>query len=131
MVIDTSAYIALQKGIKGARQALADVNVIVVPVIVIGELRYGFLNGSMLVKNEEVLQKFLATEEVQTADVILEATPDYAELYWYAKRKGKVLSHNDLWIASIAKQLNLPLLTLDRDFEALRPKLPAGLYLVK
>jgi tRNA(fMet)-specific endonuclease VapC len=45
------------------------------------------------------------------------------------KRRGRVLSQVDLILASLAKEMNLTLLTSDRDFEAL-PELPTENWLV-
>jgi tRNA(fMet)-specific endonuclease VapC len=130
LIIDTSAYSALQQGNADVRSVLTAVDVVIVPVIVVGELRYGFINGSRFDENENTLQRFLATEGVEIADVSLDTTMYYAQLYTHARKNGKVLSANDLWIAALAKQLHMPLLTLDKDFEILRSQLPAGLILV-
>jgi len=130
VIIDTSAYSALQQGNSDVQNTFSGADVIIVPVIVIGELRYGFANGARPDENEAVLQRFLATEGVRLTDVTLDTTKVYAELYMYARKNGKVLSFNDLWIAALAKQLHMPLLTLDKDFEVLRPQLPAGLLLI-
>ena len=130
MVIDTSAYSALKKGSKEVQAVFAGADIIVVPVVVIGELRYGFVNGTQIDQNEETLQRFLATEGIRSADVSMDTTMFYAELYRHAQRNGKALSFNDLWIAALAKQLYMPLLTLDKDFEVLRSQLPAGLRLI-
>jgi tRNA(fMet)-specific endonuclease VapC len=52
----------------------------------------------------------------------------YGELYLTLKRKGRILSQVDLMLAALAKQMNLTLLTTDRDFEAL-PELPTENWL--
>ncbi len=127
MILDTSAYSALQQGNKDVILAISQANQLFVPVVVIGELRYGFVNGTKSQENERVLQKFLATDSVDILDITNDTTPHYAELYKHAKRKGKALSNNDLWIAALARQHDNPLLSLDRDFVVLRELLPAGL----
>src|ERR1700730_16470173 len=43
----------------------------------------------------------------------------YGELFNNLKRRGRVLSQVDIMLASLAKEMNLTLLTTDRDFEAL------------
>jgi tRNA(fMet)-specific endonuclease VapC len=43
----------------------------------------------------------------------------YGELYLDLARRGRILSHVDIVLAALARQLNLILLTTDRDFEAL------------
>lgn len=127
MILDTSAYSALQKGNQAIVAEIAKANQLLLPVIAIGELRYGFANGAKAQENERVLQKFLAIDKVEILDITNATTAHYAELYKYAKQKGKALSHNDLWIAALAKQYRVQLVSLDRDFEALSELLPGGL----
>lgn len=101
------------------------------PVIAVGELRYGFINGSKPKQNEETLQTFLSTDGIETVDVTITTSNYYAKLYMHTKQHGKVLSSNDLWIAALASQLRMQLITTDGDFEAVRSLLPAGLSIVE
>ncbi|SRR5713101_968041 len=43
----------------------------------------------------------------------------YGEIYLDLKQRGKSLSQADIFLAAMAKRMNLTLLTSDRDFEAL------------
>jgi tRNA(fMet)-specific endonuclease VapC len=43
----------------------------------------------------------------------------YGNVYLELRRRGRVLSQVDLLLAALARQMNLTLLTTDRDFEAL------------
>jgi predicted nucleic acid-binding protein len=43
----------------------------------------------------------------------------FGELYTLLRRRGRVLSQVDIMIAALAKQLNLTILTTDRDFDVL------------
>jgi tRNA(fMet)-specific endonuclease VapC len=43
----------------------------------------------------------------------------FGEVYWELKRAGRTLSQVDLMLAAMARQMNVTLLTADRDFEAL------------
>jgi predicted nucleic acid-binding protein len=41
----------------------------------------------------------------------------YVELYVAARKRGRVMSQNDLWIAATAKATDAVLLTIDKDFQ--------------
>ncbi len=86
------------------------------PFVVIGELKYGYLKGSRREHNEQTLEQFLSQPYVRVELARVETAAHYAELYVYAERRGRALSHNDLWIAALAKETGLPLVTLDKDF---------------
>ena len=41
----------------------------------------------------------------------------YVELYVAARKRGRMMSQNDLWIAATAKATDAVLLTVDKDFQ--------------
>jgi predicted nucleic acid-binding protein len=43
----------------------------------------------------------------------------YGAIYLDLRRRGRILSQVDIMLAALCQQLNLTLLTTDRDFEAL------------
>jgi tRNA(fMet)-specific endonuclease VapC len=47
---------------------------------------------------------------------------EFAELDTYAKKKGRGISDNDLWIAACARVADATLITDDKDFEPLADK---------
>ena len=57
--LDTSAYSAFNRGDKRLRKWFTSDNDIIVPIIVIGELRAGFVAGGRRKENEDRLQGFL------------------------------------------------------------------------
>lgn len=116
MIIDTNIYIALYNGEKAAIDALRSTPVIVVPIMAVAELRFGFMYGSRQRENEKKLDMFLAQEKVEIIYPTLQTAQIFGELSVYCRRVGRALSHNDLWIAALAREQNLPLVTRDKDF---------------
>jgi tRNA(fMet)-specific endonuclease VapC len=115
--LDTSAYSAFNRGdkrLKGWFNADTD---IIVPSIVIGELRAGFAAGTKRKENEDLLQRFLDSPNVCVETISDSTTKIYAEVYLRLRNKGKPIGTNDMWIAAIALQLDKELLTLDKGFE--------------
>ncbi len=92
-------------------------DVIFVPSIVVGELVFGYHNGSRTDTNLVQLQAFLNETRVQVVTVDESVARQYGRLRSVQSAKGLTLATNDLWIAAVCLHLQLPLLTTDRDFE--------------
>ncbi len=115
--LDTSAYSAFNRGDKRLRAWFSPNNDIIVPTIVIGELRAGFNAGSKQKENEELLQRFLDSPNVSVQTISDKTTVIYSHIYLSLRKKGKPIGSNDMWIAAIALELDNELLTLDDDFK--------------
>jgi predicted nucleic acid-binding protein len=113
LCIDTNIYSALRRGDKSVVKKISQYERVVIPVVVLGELRAGFLGGSKIAENQQNLTEFLASEFVYVAKVSEATTSIYAELVAELKRKGKPIPTNDIWIAASAIEQRALLLTLD------------------
>ncbi len=116
LCIDTNIYSALRRGDKSVVKKITQYERVVVPVVVLGELRAGFLGGSKIAENQQNLSEFLASDFVYVAKVSEATTNIYAELVAELKRKGKPIPTNDIWIAAITLEQRAVLLTLDAHF---------------
>jgi len=119
-LLDTSAYSAFNRGDARVRTWFSADHTIQVPLIVIGELRAGFAAGSKPRKNEKLLDRFLSTSSVQILALSLKTTEVFASLFLQLRQAGKPTATNDLWIAALALEHNLPILTLDSDFQRIK-----------
>jgi tRNA(fMet)-specific endonuclease VapC len=120
MILDTSAYSAAQRGDDRILERLNAAPHVYVPVIVVAELKAGFACGTRRSANERLLGEFMANPNVSTLH-IGDKTPDYfADIYAELKKAGRPIGHDDVWIAALAREYNQPLLTLDRDFAAVK-----------
>ncbi|HEY4963767.1 MAG TPA: PIN domain-containing protein [Candidatus Saccharimonadales bacterium] len=115
-ILDTSAYSAFNRGDKRLRAWFSSDNDIIVPIIVIGELRAGFVAGTKQKENEELLQRFIDSPNVYVQTVTDKTTVIYSQIYLKLRETGKLIGTNDMWIAAIALELDNELLTLDGDF---------------
>lgn len=94
-------------------------DVVLMPVPVIAELRFGFLHGTKGQKNEATLKRFLDGRRVQLLACDEDTATTYASLKLQLKRQGTPIPINDVWIAALALQHDAALYTRDRDFDHL------------
>jgi tRNA(fMet)-specific endonuclease VapC len=65
----------------------------------------------------KVLSRFLS--RLQIWQLNAETARHYGEIYHHVQRSGRILSQVDMMLAALARQMDLILLTSDRDFEDL------------
>ena len=87
-----------------------------VPVIVLGEFRYGIAASRHRATYEAWLELQLPLFEVLV--VTEETATVYAELRVSLKRSGRPIPANDAWIAALALQHRMPVLSRDEHFDA-------------
>jgi predicted nucleic acid-binding protein len=69
------------------------------------------------------LAQFLSKPSVRVLNVTEETALRYAEVDVYLRKKGRPIPRNDVWIAAVALEHGLQLLTLDDRFREI-PLLP-------
>ncbi|GGG91369.1 nucleic acid-binding protein [Parapedobacter pyrenivorans] len=114
IILDTNIVIELFKGNPDIIKQLGDLPLVKVPSIVLGELLLGAYRSSNPNKHLSQINGFLKKCELigtnaNTADA-------YALVKTDLLNKGKPIPENDIWIAAIAKQYNLTLVTSDAHF---------------
>ncbi|MBI3624483.1 type II toxin-antitoxin system VapC family toxin [Candidatus Saccharibacteria bacterium] len=115
-VLDTSAYSAFNRGDKRLKDFFRSTNQILIPVIVIGELRAGFLLGTKAQENEKLLQKLLDSSNATIVTLTDRTAVLFAVIFQRLRAAGTPINTNDMWIAALALEHDSLLLTLDSDF---------------
>lgn len=113
-LLDTSVIINAFRENNAVSAQLDAVGEIYVPLIVIGELFYGAYKSADPDKHITRMQHFLNNcislhPDAMTADF-------YGTTKAALMKKGKPIPENDIWIAAMARQYNLPLFTTDKHF---------------
>jgi tRNA(fMet)-specific endonuclease VapC len=88
---------------------------IFVPATVVGELMLGAYRAANTQKHLDQVASFLDNCSVLPVDA--ETADVYAKLKAGLMKKGKPIPENDIWIAAVALQHNLPLFTSDAHFK--------------
>jgi predicted nucleic acid-binding protein len=115
LIVDTNGLSAVADGDLAAEPILRRASEIAIPVIVLGEYRYGIRQSRKRVQYERWLAESIPNYRILIVD---ERTPEhYAEVRDELKRNGRPIPANDLWIAALARQHALPLLSRDSHFD--------------
>jgi predicted nucleic acid-binding protein len=115
MIVDTNALSAAADGDPEIIAILARADQMAIPVIVLGEYRYGIAQS----KNRASYERWLIglLQDCFVLDITEPTTQYYTEIILELKRKGKPIPTNDLWIAALCRQHCLPLLSRDLHFD--------------
>lgn len=117
LALDTNAYGALGEGDPRLAQDMRRAEAIGLPIVVLGELWFGFMNGSSLRQNTETLERFLETPRVRILHVGEQTTRLFGEIATLLRRAGIAIQQNDIWIAALCKQHGFALATRDQGFQ--------------
>jgi predicted nucleic acid-binding protein len=116
MILDTNAVSdfadANQSLLDHLQQSADDIHL---PVIVLGEYRYGVKSSRLHAARESWLDELEATAIVLA--VTLETSRIYADIRHELRVAGQPIPENDLWIAALARQHGLAILTNDAHFD--------------
>jgi tRNA(fMet)-specific endonuclease VapC len=115
MILDTSALSAAADDDPAIIAILARAEQVAIPVVVLGEYRYGIAQSRRRAAYENWLAGLL--HDCFVLDINEATTHHYAEIVLELKRIGKPIPTNDLWIAALCRQHSLPLLSRDRHFD--------------
>jgi len=116
VILDTNGLSAVAEGESALEPILRKAAQIAIPVIVLGEYRYGISQSRNRKHYERWLAEYLPTFRI--LDVDERTTLSYSAVRTELKRAGTPIPSNDVWIAALCRQHSLPLLSRDRHFDA-------------
>ncbi len=116
-LLDTNIVIALFANEAGVQQQLATAAEVFVPSIVVGELYYGARKSARVAMNVAPVDAFAASNAILVCDTA--SSQNYGEIKHDLRAKGRPIPENDIWIAAIAKQYDLTLVSRDGHFSAI------------
>jgi tRNA(fMet)-specific endonuclease VapC len=119
VALDTNRYVDLCKGVESTVEALETADIVLLPFVVLAELRAGFLLGRRQVENERALNAFLLKDGVEVLFADDQTTHHYASVYRQLRKQGTPIPTNDMWLAALVLQHNLALHARDKHFEHL------------
>ncbi len=115
MILDTNALLAFVDGDARVGDTLRAQARAAIPVIVLGEFRYGIAQSKRRSSYGAWLDKSLIHFDILS--VTDETAIAYAALRLTLKQAGRPIPANDAWIAALALQHRLPVLSRDAHFD--------------
>lgn len=113
-LLDTVAVIARLNGDLAFISALDPQAVVSIPIIVLGELYAGAENSAHVEANIRSIDELASGAEVLLRDG--STARQYARISQELRTKGRPIPQNDMWIAALAMQHQLALVTRDAHF---------------
>jgi tRNA(fMet)-specific endonuclease VapC len=115
LILDTNGLSAMAEGDPGVALFLQQATEIMLPVIALGEYRYGIRQSRRGARYEQWLIEVLGCCRVLVVDETTATV--YADIRSELRRAGRPIPENDIWIAALARQHSLPLLSRDQHFD--------------
>jgi predicted nucleic acid-binding protein len=116
VALDTNRLTDLFRGDADLANRLGTCDEVWIPLFVLGEIKTGFYGGGKHHQNELLLRKLLEKATVQVLLPGRETAEQYARLFLQLKHAGTPIPNNDLWIAALALEHDLLLITRDPHF---------------
>lgn len=113
-LLDTNIVIALFAQDSAVVEYLDEVEEVFIPSIVLGELYFGARKSRRVEENLARIDEFAVSNVVLACDT--ETARYYGEIKNALREKGRPIPENDVWIAAIALQYDLTLISRDAHF---------------
>jgi tRNA(fMet)-specific endonuclease VapC len=118
LILDTNAISALFTEDRALTSLLGGTDRHHLPTIVIGEYRYGLMRSRDRGALARLLDELIAASIVLPVD--LATTAHYATVRDELRATGTPIPENDVWIAALARQHGLPVVSRDVHFDHVR-----------
>ncbi len=113
-LLDTNIVIALFAGEPSVHDRLAEAELTFLPAMVLGELYYGARKSGHQEANLATVDDLASKSSVLSCDAA--TAKYYGEIKYFLRSKGRPIPENDIWIASLARQYGLTLISRDEHF---------------
>ena len=114
-LLDTNIVIALFAGDRAVETKVRNTADVALAPLIIGELCFGAQKSQKVTENLHRINMFIEQHILFPCD--LETAQWYGIIKDRLRRKGSLIPDNDIWIAAIAMQHELILVTRDSHFE--------------
>jgi tRNA(fMet)-specific endonuclease VapC len=115
VILDTNALSAIADNGLSAVRIFRDADSIELPVIVLGEYRFGIAQSKRRGEYDRWLEEMVIATRILPIDE--ETSSHYAQIRAELKRAGHPIPSNDLWIAALMRQHRLPIMSRDEHFD--------------
>ncbi|MEO8362366.1 MAG: type II toxin-antitoxin system VapC family toxin [Vicinamibacteria bacterium] len=118
IALDTNALSSFAEGDENLGAVLMPFRSLVLPAPVLGEYRYGLLGSRKQSRLSKWLDELLG--EVRVLEIKERTTQVYALVRHQLRTAGTPIPENDVWIAALAIEHGLPLVSRDKHFKVVK-----------
>jgi tRNA(fMet)-specific endonuclease VapC len=115
LILDTNALSAFADGDPRLLKVIEDCAQPAMPVIVLGEYLFGIRQSRYRARYEQWLKTNLPLFDLLPVEA--ETADTYADLRRELKTTGHPIPSNDIWIAALAREHQLPVISRDAHFD--------------
>ncbi len=114
-LLDTNIVIALFAETKSVLEHLVEAEEVFVAAIVLGELQYGAHKSERIAENIAKIDQFAQNAAVLACDA--GTARHYGVIKNHLRAKGRPIPENDIWIAAVAMQHRVTVVSRDPHFK--------------
>ncbi len=115
MILDTNAVSSLLEGDEVLGELLAIARRHHLPLVVVAEYLYGLRNATKGNRLKSLFRKLESESEILIPD--RQTADSYASIRFELKQLGRPIPESDIWIAALARQHNLEVVSQDQHFD--------------
>jgi tRNA(fMet)-specific endonuclease VapC len=115
LILDTNGISAMAEGDPAIKPVLLQASELAIPVVALGEFRYGILQSRERARYERWLAEYL--RQFRLLEIDERTTLSYSNIRLELKKADTPIPSNDVWIAALSRQHSLPVVTRDRHFD--------------
>ncbi len=115
IALDTTVAIKVLNDTDGIGEWIKQFDEILLPIHVVGELRFGAANSQRPAENIARIDALTASSRVLNTTLMTAAV--YAEIRLELNKAGTPIPENDLWIAALCAENSVSLATNDSHFQ--------------
>ena len=115
-LLDTNIVVAFFAADEAVRIKMAELSETYVPVVVVAELYFGAICSRQKDANVRRIDEFISSSSIVSCD--LSTAREYGIVKSELRAAGTPIPENDIWIAAIARQHKMVLVSRDRHFGA-------------
>ncbi len=117
LVLDANALISLFDGDAAVAEAMSRAETVLIPAVVLGEVRLGFDGTRRAQAAETALERLLDRANVEVLPVTEETASFFVTIMRLLKKNGTPIPTDDVWIAAGTLESGGVLFTRDRHFD--------------
>lgn len=114
VLLDTNIVIGLFAKDQAVLARLSKTDSLFIPSIVVGELYFGAYKSAHPDQNVRRVEELVATSAILNCDAV--TAEHYGRIKKALRDKGRPLPENDIWIAALAQQHGLTVVSRDQHF---------------